>query len=74
MIDTNLTPKQEKLYNYILDHQKKSKVGLSYDDMINFMGLSTKGYSTIHYYVNELERKGFIKRKLGKVRSVRAIT
>ena len=66
-----LTVKQSKLFNYLSQTLKETKVSPSYEEMKIALGLNSK--SGIHRLINALEERGFIKRLHNKARAIKII-
>ena len=66
-----LTAKQSKLFHYLSETLKETKVSPSYEEMKIALGLNSK--SGIHRLINALEERGFIKRLHNKARAIRII-
>ena len=66
-----LTVKQSKLFNYLSETLKETKVSPSYEEMKIALGLNSK--SGIHRLINALEERGFIKRLHNKARAIQII-
>ncbi len=64
-----LTAKQAILLDFLTKSLKNKKVSPSFDEMRQFLGLSSK--SGVHRLINSLEERGFIKRLHNKARAIK---
>ncbi len=65
----NLTDREQKIYDFIGDFNRKNGYPPSVRDIQN--GLSIKSTSTVHSYINRLTEKGAINKSTGKSRGLR---
>ena len=65
-----LTEKERKIYEFIVDEINKGKCSPSVRDIKDAIGFAST--STVHGYLRKLEEKGYIQREQGKCRTVRA--
>ncbi len=63
----NLTPKQKKIYDYVLDYCSKNTYSPSLKEIANHF---EKSVPTIHQYIKALIKKGFLKKKKGAARGL----
>ncbi len=68
-MNNNLTDREREIYNYILNAIKNEGYSPSVRDICN--ALNMKSTSTVHTYLERLERKGMIQRESGKSRTLR---
>jgi repressor LexA len=66
-----LTPKQSRLLEYLISTLKDNRVSPSFDEMRQFLGLSSK--SGVHRLISSLEERGFIKRLHNKARAIKIL-
>ena len=71
-IDNKLTEKEKLIYDYISDTIKRDGYAPSVRDIKE--SLSIKSTSTVHSYLERLEKKGYILRETGKSRTLRVET
>lgn len=64
-----LTDKEQSVYNYITDIIKRDGYSPSVRDIKE--ALSIKSTSTVHSYLERLEKKGYIQKETGKSRTLR---
>lgn len=65
-----LTPKQQKIYDYILDYTADNGYPPSVREIAAAVGL--KSPSTVHFHLKALEEAGAINRDTGKTRAITA--
>ena len=58
-----LKPKEQKVYDYIVQTLKKKGFAPSVRDIMNDLGY--KSTSTVHMYLNRLDRLGYISKEDG---------
>ena len=63
-MNNNLTDREREIYNYILNAIKNEGYSPSVRDICN--ALNMKSTSTVHTYLERLERKGMIQKESGK--------
>lgn len=68
-MNNNLTDREREIYNYILNAIKNEGYSPSVRDICN--ALNMKSTSTVHTYLERLERKGMIQKESGKSRTLR---
>ena len=68
-IMTPLTPKEQLIFDYIKENLKKNGYSPSIRDIRT--ALDIKSTSTVHTYLERLERKGYIHKENGKSRTLR---
>lgn len=66
---TPLTPKEQAIFEYIRDNIRKKGYSPSIRDIRT--ALDIKSTSTVHTYLERLERKGYIHKENGKSRTLR---
>lgn len=66
-----LTPKQQRVYNFILDFTDRHGYPPSVREIADGTGL--KSPSTVHFHLKALEEAGAISKSAGKTRSITAI-
>ena len=66
-----LTPKQSRLLEYLITSFKDNRVSPSFDEMRQYLGLSSK--SGVHRLISSLEERGFIKRLHNKARAIKIL-
>ncbi|MBR2964663.1 MAG: transcriptional repressor LexA [Lentisphaeria bacterium] len=66
---TPLTPKEQLIFDYIKENLKKNGYSPSIRDIRT--ALDIKSTSTVHTYLERLERKGYIHKENGKSRTLR---
>ena len=72
MNETNeikLNQKERAIYGFIADRIKRGEFAPSVRDIKE--GLGIKSTSTVHNYLNKLEKNGYIQREAGKSRAIR---
>ena len=67
--DNKLTEKEKLIYNYISDTIRRDGYAPSVRDIKE--SLAIKSTSTVHSYLERLEKKGYIRREMGKSRTLR---
>ena len=55
-----LTPRQLKLFKFLIEYKKKHEVMPKFDEMLEHMNVKSK--NTIHHMLGYIEWKGYIKR------------
>lgn len=68
-MNNNLTDRERDIYNYILNAIRNEGYSPSVRDICN--ALNMKSTSTVHTYLERLERKGMIQKESGKSRTLR---
>jgi len=63
-----LTPKQLKLFKFLIEYKKKNEVMPRFDDMKEHMKVKSK--NTIHHMLGYIEWKGYIKRHPAHARAI----
>jgi repressor LexA len=63
-----LTPKQLKLFKFLLEYKKKHEVMPKFDEMLKHMNVKSK--NTIHHMLGYIEWKGYIKRYPAHARAI----
>ena len=66
---TPLTPKEQLIFDYIKENLRKNGYSPSIRDIRT--ALDIKSTSTVHTYLERLERKGYIHKENGKSRTRR---
>ncbi len=66
---TPLTPKEQAIFDYIRDNLRENGYSPSIRDIRT--ALDIKSTSTVHTYLERLERKGYIHKETGKSRTLR---
>ena len=64
-----LTPKEQLIYDFILDTIRRDGYSPSVRDIANAVDI--KSTSTVHHYISRLENKGYIQKESGKSRTLR---
>jgi len=64
-----LTEREKAIYTYIMETTRRDGFSPSVRDIQN--SLAIKSTSTVHSYLERLEKKGYIKKESGKSRTVR---
>ncbi|MBQ3065525.1 MAG: transcriptional repressor LexA [Clostridia bacterium] len=64
-----LTPKEQLVYDFILDTIRRDGYSPSVRDISDAVGI--KSTSTVHHYISRLEAKGYIQKESGKSRTLR---
>lgn len=64
-----LTPKEQLVYDFIVDTIRREGYSPSVRDITQ--AVSMKSTSTVHHYINRLEAKGYIQKESGKSRTLR---
>ena len=65
-----LTKKQYKFYNLVYDFIRRNQYSPTARDLSSMCDVSI---GTIEHYLDVLEEKGYIKRKMGKARTLRLV-
>ena len=68
---SRLSPKQERIYQYILEFTEKNGYPPSVREIAEAVGL--KSPSTVHFHLKSLEDSGVITRGAGKTRAITAV-
>lgn len=68
-MSNNLTERERDIYNYIVNAIRNEGYSPSVRDICN--ALNMKSTSTVHTYLERLERKGMIQKETGKSRTLR---
>ncbi len=63
-----LTPKQLKLFKFLIEYKKKHEVMPKFDEMLEHMNVKSK--NTIHHMLGYIEWKGYIKRYPAHARAI----
>jgi len=66
-----LTPSQEEFWKKLLRYVRKHGYAPTYEEMVREFGLKSKSHAA--YYVQELERKGYIRRKANSPRALEIV-
>ena len=66
-----LKPKEQKVYNYIVNSVKNNGFAPSVRDIMNDLGY--KSTSTVHMYLNRLDTLGYIRKEDGKSRAISVV-
>ena len=66
-----LTPRQLKLFKFLIEYKKKYEVMPRFDDMKEHMKVKSK--NTIHHMLGYIEWKGYIKRHPAHARAIEII-
>ena len=66
-----LTPKQLKLFKFLIEYKKKHEVMPKFDEMLEHMNVKSK--NTIHQMLGYIEWKGYIKRYPAQARAIKII-
>ena len=66
-----LKPKEQKVYNYIVNSVKNNGFAPSVRDIMRDLGY--KSTSTVHMYLNRLDTLGYIRKEDGKSRAISVI-
>lgn len=64
-----LTPKEQLVYDFIVDTIRREGYSPSVRDITQAVNM--KSTSTVHHYINRLEAKGYIQKESGKSRTLR---
>ena len=64
-----LTPKEQLVYDYIVDTIRREGYSPSVRDIASAVDM--KSTSTVHHYIGRLEAKGYIQKESGKSRTLR---
>ena len=63
-----LTPRQLKLFKYLVAYKKKHEIMPKFDEMLEHMNVKSK--NTIHHMLGYIEWKGYIKRYPAHARAI----
>ena len=63
-----LTPRQLKLFKFLIKYKKKHEVMPKFDEMLEHMNVKSK--NTIHHMLGYIEWKGYIKRYPAHARAI----
>ena len=63
-----LTPRQLKLFKFLIEYKKKHEVMPKFDEMLEHMNVKSK--NTIHHMLGYIEWKGYIKRHPAHERAI----
>ena len=63
-----LTPRQLKLFKFLIEYKKKHEVMPKFDEMLEHMNVKSK--NTIHHMLGYIEWKGYIKRYPAHARAI----
>ena len=66
-----LTPKQLKLFKFLIEYKKKHEVMPKFDEMLEHMNVKSK--NTIHHMLGYIEWKGYIKRYPAHARAIQIL-
>ena len=66
-----LTPRQLKLFKFLIEYKKKHEVMPKFDEMLEHMNVKSK--NTIHQMLGYIEWKGYIKRYPAQARAIKII-
>lgn len=66
-----LKPKEQKVYNYIVNSVKNNGFAPSVRDIMSDLGY--KSTSTVHMYLNRLDTLGYIRKEDGKSRAISVV-
>lgn len=70
--DTELTEKEKRVFDYLVDSINENGYAPSVRDIAASLGI--KSTSSVHLYLHNLESKGYIEQSAGKRRTVRIAT
>lgn len=68
-----LTPREAKALEFIAKQLRDYNISPSLREIAIGIGLSYSSAATVHYIVQRLERKGYVRRMLGKHRSIEVV-
>ena len=63
-----LTPKQLKLFKFLIEYKNKYEFMPNFDEMLEHMDVKSK--NSIHHMLGYIEWKGYIKRKPAQARGI----
>ena len=66
-----LTPRQLKLFKFLIEYKKKYEVMPKFDEMLEHMNVKSK--NTIHHMLGYIEWKGYIKRYPAHERAIQIL-
>ena len=66
-----LTPRQLKLFKFLIEYKKKHEVMPKFDEMLEHMNVKSK--NTIHHMLGYIEWKGYIKRYPSHARAIQIL-
>ena len=66
-----LTPRQLKLFKFLIEYKKKHEVMPKFDEMLEHMNVKSK--NTIHHMLGYIEWKGYIKRYPAHERAIQIL-
>ena len=66
-----LTPRQLKLFKFLIEYKKKHEVMPKFDEMLEHMNVKSK--NTIHHMLGYIEWKGYIKRYPSMARAIKIL-
>ena len=66
-----LTPRQLKLFKFLIKYKKKHEVMPKFDEMLEHMNVKSK--NTIHHMLGYIEWKGYIKRYPAHARAIQIL-
>ena len=66
-----LTPRQLKLFKFLIEYKKKHEVMPKFDEMLEHMNVKSK--NTIHHMLGYIELKGYIKRYPAHARAIQIL-
>ena len=66
-----LTPRQLKLFKFLIEYKKKHEVMPKFDEMLEHMNVKSK--NTIHHMLGYIEWKGYIKRYPAHARAIQIV-
>ena len=66
-----LTPRQLKLFKFLMDYKNKHEVMPTFVEMLEHMNVKSK--NTIHHMLGYIEWKGYIKRHPERTRAIQIL-
>jgi|TARA_B110000305_G_scaffold22002_1_gene20149 repressor LexA len=66
-----LTPRQLKLFKFLIEYKKEHEVMPTFDDMKSFMQVKSK--SVVYNMLGYIEWKGYIKREPAQARAIKIL-
>ena len=66
-----LTPKQLKLFKFLIEYKNKYEFMPNFDEMLEHMDVKSK--NSIHHMLGYIEWKGYIKRKPDQARAIQIL-
>ena len=67
----SLTPRQKDCLDFIVSYTKEKGYSPSYREIAE--GIGVKAISNVHYYVERLKRRGYVKTVYGSERSIEVL-